>query len=196
MSAFTRVVFLVFCVGAGLSSFISVHAKVPKGWYIAGSGQKAYTVGLDSKIKRSGRSSATIRSKPLSSIRGFATLMQSIDAKKYRGKRLRFRIWIKNKNIRGYVGAWMRIDGANNKPLSFDNMQNRPIRGSSDWKQYDIVLDVSHKASHVAFGVLISGIGQVWMDDMKLEIVGKNVPVTNIRLGLPKKPVNPGFEPR
>ena len=71
----------------------------------------------------------------------------------------------------------MRIDGpmqpGSNAAamLGFDNMQSRPIKGTADWKQYDVVLDVPNEARGIAFGILLAGAGQAWMDDLQFEAV-------------------------
>ena len=38
----------------------------------------------------------------------------------------------------------------------------------SDWRKYDVVLDVPSEAQNIAFGVLLAGEGQVWTDDVSL----------------------------
>ena len=72
-----------------------------------------------------------------------------------------------------------------------DGKEDRTIKGTSDWKKYEIVLDVPEKASNIAFGVMLGGTGQVWFDNIKFEIVDKSVPVTDIYA---KEPVNLDFE--
>jgi hypothetical protein len=86
----------------------------------------------------------------------------------------------------------MRVDGPNNKVLSFDNMADRPIGGTRGWAEYQVVLDVPDDSANVAFGLLLSGAGQVWMAEIRLEIVSLNVPTTNIErvTVYPDKPVN------
>jgi len=41
-----------------------------------------------------------------------------------------------------------------------------------------VVVDVPSNAVGVSFGVLLFGQGQVWLDDVALERVGRNVPLT------------------
>ena len=91
---------------------------------------------------------------------------------------------------------WMRIDGANNQQLGFDNMRDRTIRGTTDWKKYEIVLDIPSNSKTINYGVLLSGQGKVWFDNMKLGEVDKSVAVTNTttELKYPKEPVNLDFE--
>ena len=93
----------------------------------------------------------------------------------------------------------MRVDGAKkDETLAFDNMQDRAIKGTTDWKKYEIVLDVPENSEMVAFGLLLSGKGQVWMDDLQFEVVGKDVPTTGRATGAAsqaaKAPLNLNFE--
>ena len=75
-------------------------------------------------------------------------------------------------------------------------LQNRPIKGTTDWKKYEIVLDIPSDSKSINYGVLLSGDGKVWFDDFRLEEVDDNVPVTNImsEKTIPDKPVNMDFE--
>lgn len=60
----------------------------------------------------------------------------------------------------------------------------------------EIVLDVPEEAQEVAFGLLLTGKGQVWMDDLNFEVVGKDVPTTaeSTVKKAPASPVNLNFE--
>jgi hypothetical protein len=96
----------------------------------------------------------------------------------------------------------MRVDGKGNPPksLAFDNMTDRPIKGTTDWKEYQVVLDVAGDAEGLCFGVLNTGAGTLWMSDIRFEPVGKDVPVTPAPAqASPKpkpktKPENLGFD--
>jgi len=54
---------------------------------------------------------------------------------------LRFSGSVKASEIADWAGLWMRVDGTRGAMLGFDSMQDRPIKGSVDWKPYAIVLD-------------------------------------------------------
>lgn len=163
---------------AALAGLSAQALAAPGGWSLAGSKPTAYTTGTDKQVKRSGQASGYLKSKE-PSIDGFGTLMQQISAARYAGKRLRLSATVKADNIADWAGLWMRIDGQGKTSLSFDNMEDRAIRGSADWKSYEVVLDVPKEATIVAFGVLLSGTGALWIDDVKLEPVSLTVPVTS-----------------
>lgn len=90
----------------------------------------------------------------------------------------------------------MRVDDSLGDVIQFDNMQDRPIINTSDWNHYSIVLDVPDNSAAIYFGVLLTGTGQVWVDEFKFSIVDASVPTTNINLNstMPEYPVNLSFE--
>jgi hypothetical protein len=170
--------------------------ELPSGWIHAGDRPAEYESGVDPRGGRAGNACAFIRGRGANP-GGFGTIMQTISAEDYRGKRVRFSAEVKVAAVAGWAGLWMRVDGAwrsRQLPpmLAFDNMQNRPIAGDRSWTRYDVVLDVPAEASGISFGLLLSGAGQAWMEGLRLETVGKDVATTD-RLVLPKRP-NLSFE--
>jgi hypothetical protein len=88
----------------------------------------------------------------------------------------------------------MRIDGAEGNLQGFDNMEQRPVKGTSEWVRRELVLNVPSDAFAIAIGALLVGPGQVWVDDFTLEVVGSDVPITVPEESLSKFPVNLNFE--
>lgn len=153
-----------------------VSHGLPSGWSVGGDGLDSYMVGLDRSTRHSGSGSALIRSaKRLPA--GHAAITQTVGVSPYRGKRVRLSAYIKAERVTGHAGLWMLVDGAGYS-LDFDNMANRPIKGTADWQRYEVVLDVPEESFSLVFGSLLHGEGQVWADDFKLEIVGLDVPST------------------
>jgi hypothetical protein len=179
----------------------------PTGWFPAGSDAKGYEFGTDAAEKHGGKASGTIQAK-VPADEKFGTMMQVFRADEYVGKRVRMTAWVKAKDVEDFAGLWMRVDGATRSPLAFDNMGKRAIKGTADWKQYEIVLDVPDNGVVIAFGVLLHGKGQLWVDDFKFETVDKDVSVTAAKVKLenqhdqkiesldkiPKEPTNLDFE--
>ncbi len=155
----------------------------PAGWSKSGSHPQDYDISLDSAVRRSGKASGAIKSKKSATKEGFTTMMQSVKPDNYRGKRIRLSGYLKTENVADSSSFWLRIDGADqSESLGFDNMDNRPVKGTTDWKKYEVVLDVPDKAEVIAFGVILQGSGQVWADDIQLEGVGQDVASTNLSI--------------
>jgi hypothetical protein len=87
----------------------------------------------------------------------------------------------------------MRVDRGNTT-ASIDNMQNRAIKGTTGWQHYEVVLVVPKDATRIAFGILLDGYGEVWLNSTKFEIVGLETPTHGvIQNNRPDKPVNLDF---
>jgi hypothetical protein len=173
----------------------SADSNSVPGWYLAGTKPANYLTGVDRDAAFQGRPSAYLKAKP-SATEGFGTLMQNFSAEQYLGKRVRVTAWVKSEGINDWAGVWMRVDKGSSA-VSFDNMMNRPIKGTSDWQNYAVVLDVPKGATGIFFGVLLNKGGAVWVNGVQFEIVGTDVPTTGGALGgnaQPKAPANLNFE--
>jgi erythromycin esterase len=175
---------------------------MPEGWGGGSAHAGAYESGIDRKVFHGGKASAFVRMNGAGRD-DFGTLAQVIQAEPYRGRRVRLSAYLKTQDAVDGAGLWMRIDGKG-AVLAFDNMDPRRVRGTKDWQKAEVVLDVSEKAQAIAFGLLLVGSGKVWIDDVRIEAVGKDVPSTNLfdkeqatdfggQLGEPK-PANLDFE--
>jgi len=178
--------------------FGSAYADAPKGWFVTGNAPTDYVFGTDTKIAHAGGKSAYIRAGKNAGAGNasvsFASLAQVISPAAYRGKRIRLSGYLRSEDA-AKAQMMMRIDGPGKHVTGFDNMESRPVRGNTDWKRYDIVLDVPDDTVDIFFGFLLVGNGEVWADDFTLESVGHEVPVTgNTPPPLSPVPVNMGFE--
>ncbi|MCO7223036.1 hypothetical protein [Pleionea sp. CnH1-48] len=166
--------------------------ELPEGWFRAGSSPSSYKMEL---VQNEGvpAPSVVIASKEDLEIEGFGTVMQNFYPKSYLGKRVKLTAWVKAEDVADWAGVWMRVDGENRKVLAFDNMFGRHIKGTSDWTEYTIVLDVDKAASNLAYGVLLSGEGTVYIDKFNFTLVDDSVPVTGKKRVLEDGPKNTSF---
>ncbi|MFT3739184.1 MAG: hypothetical protein QM786_10540 [Breznakibacter sp.] len=193
------IIFLtIIFVGAGLFLINNKsNAQKIDGWFKAGNKPDSYTIGLDKSIYKSGGNSAFVESTE-KKIDGFGTLMQTCNAQEYLGKRIKMTAYVKSENVSDWAGMWLRVDSKlTKKSLSFDNMQNRPIKGNNNWTKCEIILDVPEESGTLSFGILISGTGKVWFDDISFEVVDKLKTQTTTatkEYAIPDKPSNIDFE--
>ncbi len=146
-------------------------------WSPVGTGT-AYTNGADRAMAHGGSASGHVAATSAAP-QGFGGLSQSFRADQYRGKRVRFSAFVKTQDVTTGAGLWVRVDG-NGGVLAFDNMSNRFIRGTADWTQASIVLDVPADAVGIAIGLIMPGAGDAWIDDATFEVVGSDVASTNM----------------
>ena len=172
-------------------SSTTASGQEPEGWWISGSAPRLYELKTDHE-NGSPAPSGYLRSKPLDVIDGFGTAMQSFSPDKYLGKRIRLTGFLKTKDLDGSASLWMRVDAESQRGSSFDNMHNRLVKGTTPWTEYSIVLDVSQTATLISFGALLSGGGEIWFDEFKIEEVSVSMPVTGGEV-FPSSPVNTSF---
>ena len=165
-----------FLVGLTFALF---SFDTPTDWFNAGNNPNSYEMGIEKGAGQNGKNAATIKSID-KKIDGFGTLMQQCVPDKYLGKRIKMTAFVKTENVKNWAGLWLRVDQAgSNQPLSFDNMSDRPIKGSTNWTEYEIILDVPNNASLIAYGALLVGTGQIWFDNITFKIVSDFAPSTS-----------------
>jgi erythromycin esterase len=141
-----------------------------------------YESGLDYAVTHSGGASAYVKASS-DNISDRTSLSQQIFGDLYRGKRIRLTAYLRSENVTVAAGLF----------LGDDSMQGQPIAGTTDWTRYELVVDVPQDVFPTWLGLWLQGQGQVWMDDLHLEIVGKNVPLTYM-FGAATMIRNGGFE--
>lgn len=167
-----------------------------KGWFLSGTDQFNYEMGIDHEIVHQGKASGYLKSKTVLDESSFSTMMQQFKADKFRGQRIKLSCFLKTKDVQSFSSMWMRVDNTDGDVVQFDNMSNRSISGSTNWNRYSIVLDIPENSSIIAFGVILSGQGHVWMDQFTFEEVDESVETTNLEnhSELLDEPLNLSFE--
>ncbi|HEX2101276.1 MAG TPA: hypothetical protein VHF69_11455 [Candidatus Synoicihabitans sp.] len=123
-------------------------------------------------------------------------MMQTIAADAYLNQRVRLTGWVKTEDVAKAAQLWLRVDGPQNgQSLQFDNMHGRAPKGTTDWEEYSVVLDVPPESTRLAYGFFVAGEGKMWVNGLTITPVGSDVPSTNLKTQsqLPKTPVNLGF---
>lgn len=176
-----------------------VTPKAPKGWFKNGNAPELYEVGVDENNSWGGMPSAYAKSTGPAEGK-FGGMMQSISADSYRGERIKMSAWMKTEDANDGGGhLWLRVDGQESgKILQADNMDGRAPKGTTDWQEYSIVLDVPNEATSLNYGLFLAGRGKAWVNGLTITPVGTDVTSTNMLKqppALPKAPVNLGFNP-
>jgi hypothetical protein len=103
---------------------------------------------------------------------------------------VRFRARLRTEDMSDWAGLWMRVDDREGKRLAFFNTQDKPVKGTTGWQERSIVLDVPADAALILFGAIGAGTGQVWMEPVAFETVGRDVPADQFppQAGIPTTP--------
>lgn len=130
-----------------------------------------FAFALDSADAHEGRWAARVMGQGGGAPGAFGNLLQRLDAAPYRGRRVRYRAWMRTELAAGAnrAGLWLRVDRPGGVIGFFDNMEARPITGRTGWTQYEITGEVARDAEAVFVGALLIGEGQAWVDAASLE---------------------------
>jgi len=100
----------------------------------------------------------------------YAGFRKIVDAKPYRGKRVRFTVWVATGNA-FRVGFWLAAGKANKALYNGGNTTNKPWGGNHGWTPVFLETGpIDDKADHISFGFDLQGPGDVWVYKPKFEI--------------------------
>lgn len=169
--------------------FELINSGKPLKWTLyTNAANKVYSNFLDSTNKKTGNYSICI-SKIDSLPNCFEFFTNTVPAVLY-GKTIKLSAYIKTQNVsEGYGGIWIRVEGTNGSIISFDNMNDKGVIGTSDWHKVSITVPYdSENSESIYFGGLLSGKGKVWFDDFTMQIDGKDY--GTLKTNLRKKKIN------
>jgi hypothetical protein len=101
----------------------------------------------------------------------FGSLMQRCPARHLGGVTVRLEAELRTEALESWAGLWLRLDGPGSG-LFFDNMHDRPIRGSTPWTRYAIETRVPEGAEWINYGFLLVANGTVWADHFRIALRG------------------------
>jgi hypothetical protein len=159
--------------------FLSFDGNAAPDWYPdAGSPPDAYVEGTAKVAGMTGESVAAIAALPGATGRGgLMAAPEPIDA--WRGHRVRLSARLKSEGV-GRLQMWLRIRGPERYQQHYYGMADKPVRGTTDWTRYEIVMDVAKDAAWLNYGFFIEG-GRAYADAVRLDVVGKDVPLTPLK---------------
>jgi hypothetical protein len=123
----------------------------------------------DGAIFRSGFWSARLE-RTATSAEEFSGLSKNIPLD-VAGKTIVLRGFLRTEDVTGFVSLWIRQDGSSPN-LAFASTQGRGVKGTNEWHEHTVSVPVHADARQLAFGVLISGAGKAWVDDLELTVDG------------------------
>ena len=150
--------------------------KKPVGWVLSfnKTQETAYLAKADSMVKQHGKVSFSLEQ--ISKESNFRAI-DFVFSQHFIGKEIELRGYIKSEQVNsGYGGLWLRLDGKNQSTIGIDNMQDRGVKGTTEWKQYSIKLPYKTDAvMAIHAGGLLVGDGKLWLDNMEVLIDGKPI---------------------
>ena len=145
---------------------------LPLGWVIPGYAVKnGYEAEVSTELPRSGNKCFLLKHFS-DSLDIHGSVMQTIDAKPYRGKLIRLRAAVRAEIMgpRGSAHLWLRTHLTDNCPGFEDMGELHPVV-INNWDYYEITGRIDKNADVLNFGLMMIGNGKAWIDDASLEII-------------------------
>ncbi|MET0856299.1 MAG: erythromycin esterase family protein [Telluria sp.] len=152
-------------VAAANLGFDKWENGAPAGWNARPVGFKASS---DCDAGRGARCVLKLSSTDAYARGGFFPVAQRIALGAAAGRQLTLSGMIRTENVDGRAALWARADSPAGRPLSFDNMAKRAPSGTTGWSRFSVSVPVPRNAAGVVFGVMLSGSGTAWFDDLQL----------------------------
>ncbi len=153
-----------------------------------------YEVGVDATVKRTNSKGAVhVRSLTAKPRMGAAIVGMGaqetvgLDIEPVLGKRVRVTAWVKAKDVANWCGPVLIVVGREGKFCAEANGGERPIRGTTggttggttEWVKAELVADVPVEATRIAVVLPLYGSGEMWVDDIEMEVVPESVPTND-----------------
>jgi hypothetical protein len=154
---------------AALARQLTFETDHPGGWPAGWNQQPAQSARADEAVVRSGRWAARIE-RAAGAAGEFTTLSRVIPLD-VAGKTVVLRGFLRTEAVTGFAALWLREDGVT-PSVAFGSTQNRQVKGTSDWHEHSVSVPVRPEGTRLTFGVIVSGSGTVWVDDLELLVDG------------------------
>jgi hypothetical protein len=149
-----------------------------EGWFVSGEAHRAYTATVDSAVPHAGHASIVFHATGETAAR-YATYMTEFDAAAFRGRRVRASVWVRTDGVTSRGDFWVRAQpqgAAVDAPgLAHGSQRLLP---TADFTRYEVVVDVPPGTGRLELGLGIAGPGELWMDGVRVELVGAAVAPT------------------
>lgn len=186
-------------IAAFVLSVSAAAPRVPDGWHVFAISQtdqpdtgSGFDIGLTPAGDATGTPTLTIRSTRPQLPRGpnFGALTQP--AYGYAGQRVRFSAEMKAEGAAPWAGLYLTPgDGGllNRVAEGAPGVEHRLPPGSAvaaggEWQPVSVVMDVPADAAIISVGLALVGEGQLWARQLRFEVVGRDVPVTDTPLNI------------
>lgn len=148
--------------------------KLPKGWVVPSYADNlGYVAYLSDEEPKSGRFCLELYRAGTYKEDMYGSVMQSIDAKPYRGKTIVFRAYVRAEihSPKGSAHIWVRERVGKNEELGF--LEYLPLQPVvvRNWELREIKTTISPDADVINFGLLLFGNGKAWIDNASFEII-------------------------
>jgi hypothetical protein len=190
-------VLLIACVIAWGLMELGAEAPLPPGWKWTSARAdtancKAFQGERPTWISRRPVSLRCTSSDP-----GFAAVRYAWPVETYRGKQVTLSAQVKLNDVKDNARLWIRADREGQYGAALNMMENRPLKGNSEWVTVNTELVVPEDATVLMTGAILFGSGTISVQNPILYVSGsRNAPASSFPIPpsappLPQAPPSP-----
>jgi RNA polymerase sigma factor (sigma-70 family) len=136
-------------------------------WKLTGSYPQDYERGIDYAAKADATPAGYLKSS-VSSPRGNAQMQQRIRGRNYEGKDVRLVCNVKTAGVEQQAALYLKVDG-----VHINEVREKSIQDVTEWEEREVRMHIPNGGLSLVFGIMLYGRGQVWLDDLRLEVVSE-----------------------
>ncbi len=141
-------------------------------WHCWSYSRPHYSTMLDPATQRNGHATRLLTSTVAGPGEWFAWDHNDRHPDQYRGHTVKMTAWIKTENVTANSGFTFRVLKGSYQDIVPDaGRPVRTIRGTHDWKKYEVTAEVPENTEDLCTGFRFGGKGKLWFDDVQYEIV-------------------------
>jgi hypothetical protein len=137
------------------------------GWSAISAGSRDFRMRSDTAVHGDGAASLAVLA-TVAAPSGYGGAVQTVAGPPYRGKHIRLAGRLRTDAPDRRAGLWMRVDAPEHH-VAYRDTLSEPIAAGGEWVARAIELDVPDNAVRVAYGMLLDGPGEAWLDDVTVE---------------------------
>jgi hypothetical protein len=150
----------------------SAPGGIPIGWFnsfgFVSGVSTDYQIRIAPRSEELAAGTCAVLEKATAALGEFGSLMQRCPGRFLAGRTVRIEGELRTDNVSDWAGLWLRADADDEANLFFDNMEGRPVRGTTMWARYFIDAPLPRNTDWLNYGVVLSGAGVLYADDIRL----------------------------
>jgi RNA polymerase sigma factor (sigma-70 family) len=135
------------------------------GWNLQGSALSRYALAVEPE----GATACGVLRSEAATPKDWGALAQAVRADSYRGRPVRLQGELRVEGTEAWGGLWLRVDGANQRVLSYVDTRNTPLQNGNDWQTLEILAEIPEESEGFTFGTLLYGNGQIRARSLRLD---------------------------
>lgn len=181
-------VLLIACAIAWGSMELAAEGPLPPGWKWTSARSDTANCKAFEGERPTWLSPRAVSLRCTSAEPGFAAARYAYPVEAYRGKSVTLLATVKVTDVKENARLWIRADREGQYGAAQNMMEDRPIKGTSDWVTITVGIDVPDDATTLMTGILLYGSGTISAASPYIVVSGSSQAPANLTPSLSSTP--------